>query len=138
MNSVRGYKTWAIVSPFISRDDYLDMRLPGWWKAVEYINHETPSDAVILTYDHSIQYYVNRTIVFVDEPKMKGVHLANNTEEMMSVLRRYGISYMLDVKYYENVYVLQNRSYFYGELSNTRYFQPVFRESQVVIYRVKK
>lgn len=137
MNSVRGYKTWAIVSPFISRDDYLDMRLPGWWKAVEYINHETPPDAVILTYDHSVQYYVNRTIVFVDEPKMKGAHLANNTEEMMSILREYNISYMLDVEYYKGVYPLENRSFLYANLRNSGYFQPVFNESLVTVYVIK-
>ncbi|MFQ6076126.1 MAG: ArnT family glycosyltransferase [Candidatus Bathyarchaeia archaeon] len=137
INSIRGYKTWAFVSPFISRDEYLDTRLPGWWRAINYINQETPLDAVILTYDHSTVYYINRTCIFLDEPKVKGVHLANNMEEVMSILRDNNISFILDVRYFEGVYVLQDRSCLYGNLGNSDYFDLIFEEGSVLIYAVK-
>jgi len=137
VNSIRGYKTWTFVSPYISRDDYMEIRLPGWWEAVKYLNQETPSNTVILTYDHSIAYYVNRTCIFVDEPRMKEIHLADNINEVISVIRRFNISYILDVKYYETVYMLQNNSFFYRELENNEFFYPIFNASQALIYKVQ-
>jgi len=137
LNAVRGYKTWAYVSPFISRDEYMDVRFPEWWKAVNYFNQQTPSNAVILTYDHSIRYYVNRTIVFADEPQMKGLHLANTMSELVTILKHHNVTYIFDVKYYREVWVLQEKSYLYTNLENTHYFDKIFGEDYVSLYTIK-
>jgi len=137
VNSFRGYKTWTFVSPLISRDDYMQTRLPEWWEAVSYFNQQTPPNAVILTYDHSIAYYVNRTCLFVDEPRLKEIHLADNMNDVFSLLRTFNVSHFLDVNYYDNVYVLPNRSFFYRELDKTSLLHPVLNLSQVIIYRVQ-
>ncbi|MDQ1280064.1 MAG: hypothetical protein QG670_1326 [Thermoproteota archaeon] len=138
INAVRGYKIAMFVSPFISKDDFMEIRLPGWWQGINYVNQQTPSDAIILTYDHSIQYYVNRTLVFMDEPRIKNTHLANNTEQMMSVLRSQNISYIFDATYSEDIFVLPSRSFLYANLNDSNYFTTVFNESFVQIFSVEK
>jgi len=137
LSSIRGYKTWAFVSPTIKMDEYMEMRLPGWWQAITYLNQETPVNAVILTYDHSIAYYVNRVCIFVDEPRIKEIHLTTDIIRLSSILKQLNITHFLDNRYYDIVDPLIKQSYFYDQLENRCLFDPVFNISQIIVYKIE-
>jgi hypothetical protein len=137
VNSIRGYKTWAFVNPAISDEEFIETRLPDWWKALEHLNG-LPKDTVILTYDHSVRYYTNRTCHFIDEPKVKGIHVAENMPEVMLILKQYNVTHILDVRYFEEVEVLRKRSYFFTQLNSSTHFEIAFHEGSVLIYTLKE
>jgi hypothetical protein len=120
INGLRGYKTWAFTGPLVSGEDYLRTRFQGTWDAIEFLN-STPANTTILTYDHSLPYYVDRRFVFLDESRAKGLHQALSDAEVSAQLKMLNISFIITDVSREEYFPLLKVSYFYTHLVNGSY-----------------
>lgn len=135
INGIRGYKTWVFTSPLETREDYLKTRFQGTWDTVEFLNKTSP-DAVILTYDHSLAYYVDRKFIFSDEPRVKRLHLAESDSEISNILTSLNISYIVVTTVYEEYFPLLRVSYFYTHLDDRSYARLVLDKFPSKVYAV--
>lgn len=136
INGVRGYKTWVFVGPFETREGYLRIRFQGTWQIIEFLNR-AQTGAVVLTYDHSLAYYVERKFVFSDEPRAKPLHLAQNDAEVSSILASLNISFIVTTTAKEEYFPLLKTSYFYKHLDDGNYAQLVLDRFPSKVYAVK-
>jgi hypothetical protein len=135
INGLRGYKTWAFTGPLVSGEDYLRTRFQGTWDAIEFLN-STPANTTILTYDHSLPYYVDRQFVFLDESRAKGLHLALTDSEVSAVLGTLKISLVVTNTATEEYFPLLKESYFYQHLDNSSYAKLIIDNYPSRVYSV--
>jgi hypothetical protein len=136
INGVRGYKTWAIVGPLETREDYLRTRFQGTWDAIEFLN-KMPRNGNILTYDYSLTYYVDREFVFFDEARAKGLHLVQSNMDVSKVLASLNVSYIVLTTVNDKYFPLLNVSYFYTHLDDGNYAQLVLDRFPSKVYIIK-
>jgi hypothetical protein len=127
INAARGYKTPAFSVPSIGSEEFLQRRFLGLWDAVNYINERTPEDAIILTYDHSLSYYLTRQLLFVDEPHLKPLHIDHSNEEILAFLHDYNVTHILLVNraFRQTYFPLFTESTFYAFLDDNWAFTKV-------------
>jgi hypothetical protein len=135
INGLRGYKTWAFTGPMVSGEDYLRTRFQGTWDAIEFLN-STPANTTILTYDHSLPYYVERPFVFLDESRAKGLHQALSDAEVSAVLGTLKISLVVTNTATEEYFPLLKESYFYQRLNNSSYAKLIMDHYPSRVYSV--
>ncbi|UCH38018.1 MAG: glycosyltransferase family 39 protein [Candidatus Bathyarchaeota archaeon] len=138
INVTRGYKTPAFSAPTISSDEFLQRHFLGVWDAINYINQLTPDDAIILTYDHSVSYYLTRRLLFVDEPQLKPLHIGHSNEEILSLLHDYNVTHILLVNrdFRQQYFPLFTQSTLYSFLDDSWAFTKVLDVFPAELYAV--
>jgi 4-amino-4-deoxy-L-arabinose transferase-like glycosyltransferase len=139
INAARGYKAPIFSVPTISSEEFLQRRFLGTWDAVNYINERTPADAIILTYDHSLSYYITRKLLFVDEPYLKPLHTDYSDEEILAFLHDYNVTHILLVnrKFRETYFPLFTESTFYSFLDDNWAFTKILDIFPAELYIIK-
>ena len=135
INGLRGYKTWAFTGPLVSEEDYLRTRFQGTWDAIEFLK-STPANTTILTYDHSLPYYVDKQFVFLDESRAKGLHQALSDSEVSAMLKTLKISLVVTNIATQEYFPLLDSSYFYQHLDNSSYSKLILDRYPSRVYSV--
>jgi hypothetical protein len=97
--------------------------------AFDYLNGKTPADSKVLS-PHALTYFINRTLYVSGHlPKFSGV------DEALRYAKSRGIGYVLLPRI--NYAGATASDTLIVNANDTRYFEPVFRQGDAVIYRIR-
>jgi hypothetical protein len=133
----RTFQDYVFFRPFNppSTEESLKYAMPADTALWEFINERTPSDSVLLSFDHRA-YFINRKVVFADSTEIKAIYLVSNLSEAAGFLHSMNITHIVVEPWYKDI-PLWYKSLLFRNLENATYFTKVFEERGYVLYKVE-
>jgi len=131
------FRDYVFSRPFMppSSEEALRHAIPADYALWQFINRETPRNAVFLTLDHR-WYYVDRALVFADSTEMRELYFISNTPQAVDFLASANVTYIVAEPWYSEMPLWYKSPLFRG-LDNTTYFVKVFDEQGFRVYKIK-